>query len=144
MTCLRGKKDAAHLKVLAIQALDTADRAEGKCEAIAAWPSTMGLARKSRRCRGARGMRKTRSRGGKADVGFGEMQPSSIMPAAVVVFAAMSNVRWWDGKLGGDLKQGRLGARETELALKERGFGGVSIGVRQVQALHGINQLLGG
>ncbi len=66
------------------------------------------------------------------------------MPASVVVFAAMSDVRRRDGKLGGDLEQGRLGARETELALEERGLGGVSVGVGQVQALHGVDQLLGG
>ena len=72
------------------------------------------------------------------------MQPPGIVPASVVIFAAVGDVGRGDGKLGRDLEQRRLGARETELALKKGGLGGIPIGVGQVQALHGINQLLGG
>jgi len=46
-----------------------------------------------------------------------------------MVFAAMGDVRWRDGKLGGDLKQWCLGAWETKLTLEEGGFGRVSVGV---------------
>lgn len=88
-------------------------------------------------------MGEARGRGGEAEVGLGEMQSSGIMPASVQVFAAVGNVRGGDGQLGGDLKQGRLRTRETELALEERGLGGVPVRVGEVQALHGINQLLG-
>lgn len=66
------------------------------------------------------------------------------MPASVALFVSLGDVGGGDGELGGDLIQRRLGAWETELALKEGGLGRVSIRVSQIQALHGINQLLGG
>lgn len=65
------------------------------------------------------------------------------MPASVVVLTTVGDIRRRDSELGGDLKERRLGAWETELALEEGGLGGVPVRVSQVQALHGINQLLG-
>lgn len=135
---------AIYLKILAVQALDASYSGERKGEAITARAGTMRLASEGRRCKGAGGVGEARGRGREAEVGLGEMQPSGIMPAPVEVFAAVGDVRGGDGQLGGDLKQGRLGTRETELALEEGGLGGVPVRVGQVQALHRIDQLLGG
>lgn len=62
-----------HLKVLAVQALDTSYSAKRKGEAIAARASTMGLTGEGGRVRSASGVGEARRGSGEAEIGLGEM-----------------------------------------------------------------------
>lgn len=70
------------------------------------------------------------------------MQLAGIVEGGIVL-AALSGIGRGDGELGIDLVQWVLGGGESELVLEEGGLGRVPVRVRQVQALHGVQQLLG-
>ena len=48
-----------------------------------------------------------------------------------------------DGQLGRDLVERVLGRGQAELALEQRGLGGVFVGIREAQALGRVEKLLG-
>lgn len=70
------------------------------------------------------------------------MQFSSIVEACIIL-AALGYIGWRNCKLGVDFVQGMLGRGQSELVLEEGCLGGVAVGVGQIQALHGVQQLLG-
>lgn len=135
----------AYLKVLTVESLDPTDGAEGKSEAVTTGASSMSLARERRRSRCAGAADEAGRGSGKADVGFREVQLADVVPASLSVLLALGDVRVrrGDGQFGSDLVQGRLGVGEPELVLEERGLGWVSIRAGQIEARHGVNQLLG-
>ena len=103
----------------------------------------MCLSGKGRGGRNTGRLREARGCGGKAHVAFREMQFPSVVPSSIVVPVTLGGVGGWDGELGVDLVEGVLGLRKAELVLEERGFGGISIGAGQIEALGRIDELLG-
>lgn len=69
------------------------------------------------------------------------MQLAGIVETRIIL-ASLGDVRGGDGKLGGDLVQGMLRGRESELILEEGCLGGIPVGVSEVQALHRVKKLL--
>ena len=71
------------------------------------------------------------------------MQLAGIVPPAAVVLVAVGGVGRGDGQLGIDLAEGRLRGGQAELALEERGLGGVAVGAGEVESLGRVDELVG-
>lgn len=70
------------------------------------------------------------------------MELANVMVASVRTLVSLCHIGRWDRELGGDLEKRVLGIWESELVLEEGGFGGVAVGVAEIQALGRVEQLL--
>ena len=99
----------------------------------------MCLARKQRRRGGAGGLGEARWGGREAHEGFGEVELAGIVPAGVLSLVSLGDIGGGYSQLGVDFVEWCLGRREAELTLEEQGLGRITIRVRYVEALGGID-----
>jgi hypothetical protein len=131
----------------AMQSLNPPNRTQRESEAIPTRSTTMRLAGKRRAGTRTCTTQKTARRRAETKICLGQVQFANIMISNISFLIALRRLSSRgagrrDGQLGGDLVQRVLRGRQAELALEERGFGGILVAVGQVETLHWVEELL--